>query len=227
MPPTQIHTHTHSHTAHLTLRIHRQFESNINSRKLKPRSRLSHILRHYVNLYTHTYTERQADTQTHTRTHTHTHSYTHTHTWQSNDYENGSDRALLKPEAASRRTSRQQKRMRLRFVVWVRVRLRVLESIHLAAKRGEAAEFSSVTVEGISSAQFTNSQAPNEDAGNANAYANPVLSCPARPGSAPCLRQEGATGLGLPAAAWRGISLQQPRIIQIAYKFSVVVTFGW
>lgn len=92
-PPHASHSHSHTHTnthAHLTVRMYRQFESNINSRKLKPRSRLSHILKHYVNLYTHI--------QRQTSRHPHTHIHTRTHTC--------GKAMTMKMEATERRLSR-------------------------------------------------------------------------------------------------------------------------
>lgn len=92
-PPHASHSHSHTHTnthTHLTVRIYRQFESNINSRKLKPRSRLSHILKHYVNLYTHI--------QRQTSRHPHTHIHTCTHTC--------GKAMTMKMEATERRLSR-------------------------------------------------------------------------------------------------------------------------
>jgi len=58
----------------------RQFESNINFRRMKPGSRLSHVLKHYVNLYA------QARSQTHA----------------------SSTQATMKFEATERRLSRKQ-----------------------------------------------------------------------------------------------------------------------
>lgn len=170
-------------------------------------------------IYIHTHTHAQ------TSRHPHTHSWWHTHTpmWQSNDYENGSDRALLKPEAASRRTSRLQKRMRFEVWVWVWLRVRVLESIRLQVSwvgrrggGGNSTRWQSRESQAHNSL-IRRTQMKTLAMGMRILHASATGRCHWAP---PLLPPPCAICFARNFTAAAGI-------IQIAYKFSLVVTFGW